>query len=492
MPKSTIRMVVLGLAIGTVAAAVAQTSPGYVLRYYPARQIACGYASTSTVTGMQVKEYVFYQLAPPPTPRQHVTLEMIKPTASAGFSQGGEKLPLVFLRQVFAQPQDGATVAYQLVYKGRLCRTALEPLQAGEQPPKVPDLTPAQRKLYTAQTNVVDYGSPIVTGWLDETGLRRKAGESDLDFGRRVFLTMTKTFKYGGHGGNTASKVVSEKAGVCVGLSLAFAAAMRAGGVPCRVLDLQQIGLGGNYRGAEKGHANNEFFCRGIGWVPCDLTGGCSNPKDEVEALTYFGQDRGETLMQFNGADDFTVDTVKFGCSQPQPAADFRGQYGCAVPDQSDQFWGLMWTGNGNQVKYKYDDHFYARIWTDPAAYEKASPDGGPADSAANAVGFSVWRDDQGWHIRSTTDGQAHKYQISIFPEMAIGQGQLFDPGQSEKGQAQGYHRAQAQDMPVKVPEGAVALRFQLKVDGRDLPSLVSIGSQGAHPACQPFTMAVK
>jgi hypothetical protein len=478
--------------------ALVQTVPQYELHYIPTREIACSFSSLCTVSGMQVKEYVFYQLAPPPTPRQQLSPMTLNnnPAPGTGFSQGGEKWPLVFSREVFGTLQNTVSVGYELVFQGQICRTELDPVRPGQLRRLVADLTPAQRKSYTAADDVFDYNSPVVSGWLDSAGLRKTSAESELDFGKRVFLAMAQTFHYGGTA-NTASTVVTAKGGVCAGLSIAFCAAMRASGVPCRVRNVMQIGLGGNYGGSEKGHATDEFFCSGIGWVPVDLTPGCSlqGGPDDVEALQWFGQDRADNLMIFNGASDFSVNTVHFGSTLPEPSGDFRKQYQNQVTNPSTSFWGLMYTGNGTNAQYTNNDSFYARVWTIPSAYEKASPASGPAASAANVAGFSVWRDTSGWHIRGTTDGKSHVFQMSVYPEMANYQGQNFSPGQSEQALlAVGYPAMTTsvqQDLPTS-PAGTGALRFLLTMDGRDLPSLVYIGSQGKHPTTQPFTMAVQ
>jgi hypothetical protein len=477
----------LGLVVGPLASVGAD----YALRHYPTRQIACTFNSVSSVSGMSVNETVLYYVKPPPTPRQKVTMEM-DPVSTPGFCQGDERFPLLFRRQVFNQPQNGASVGYELVYRGQLLRTVLVQLTPGTVHPAGPTLPAFQRKDYTARTDACDYDSPIVQNWLNGAGLKRRGGESDLDFGKRVFTAMCTTFHYDpAHGSNSlASLVVRDHAGVCGGLSIAFCAAMRASGVPCRVLSLQQVAVGGNVGGSDRGHATNEFFCEGIGWVPCDLTGGCTNFNDLTEGLTYFGQDRGDTLMTFNGSGDFRVDTLKFGSSVPQPSGDCRKGCAAVPPAQAYGSWGLFFTGNGN-AQYQNTDSFYARLWTDKAAYEKVSPDGQPTLGAANQPAFSLWRDTSGWHIHSSSDAKAHEFEISVYPEQPIGQGQMFSAGQTEQATtAVGYNSSAAMDTAVPVQAGSCALRFLLTIDHRDMPGFVYIGAKGVHPSRQPFTLA--
>jgi hypothetical protein len=433
-------------------------------------------------------------MLPPPTPRQKIEM-ILAPTSSAGFSEGAARMPLLFDRKVLPQMRNGATFGYQLVYRGQLRRTALVQVKPGTIRRMVPALPAHERANFTERTDVFDYDSAVVQSWLNGAGLKRRGGETDLAFGKRVFTAMSTTFHYDfAHGSNNlASLVVRDKAGVCGGLSIAFCAAMRASGVPCRVLSVQQVGLGGNVGGSERGHATNEFFCQGIGWVPCDLTGGCTHFDDLDEALTYFGEDRGDTLMTFDGESDFTVDTVKFGSSQTQPSGDDRNGCNSAPPAQNYGSWGMFFTGNDSgNCQYKNTDTFYFRLWTDVAAYETASPDDQPTLTAANQPAFSVWRDaNKAWHIRSTSDGKEHDYQISVYPEQPIGQGQNFSAGQTEEASvAVGYKSSQPMDTDVPVPAGTCALRFALMIDHRERTSFVYIGSKGAHPLQHPFTLA--
>ncbi len=490
MHRVTIGLLLLGVVVGPLTSAAGD----YELRYYPTRQIASSYNSVAGVSGMTVKEWLVYYMAPPATPRQKIQM-LMGPTSYPGFSQGAAVLPLLFDRNVLPQSRNGASFGYQLVYRGQLLRTALVAIRPGILRRMVPALSAHERTNYTQRTDVFDYDSQIVQNWLNGAGLKRRGGESDVDFGKRVFTAMSTTFHYDfAHGSNNlASLVVRDKAGVCGGLSIAFCAAMRASGVPCRVLSLQQVALGGNVGGSERGHAANEFFCEGVGWVPCDLTGGCTNSGDLTEALTYFGQDRGDTLMTFNGEDDFTVDTLKFGSRHPEPSGDCRNGCGSAPPAQTSGSWGLFFTGTDTgSTKYTTTDSFYFRLWTDLAGYETASPDGQPTLRVADQPAFSLWRGtNRAWHIRSTSDGKQHNYQISVYPEQPIGQGQAFSAGQTEQETvAVGYNSDQPMDTDVPVPAGTCALRFSLQIDHRDATGFVYIGAKGVHPSHQPFTLA--
>ena len=496
MRQILLSVTMLTVVVGPLAAAAGDSSSAYALLYSPVRQITCTASTTWTITGMRVKEWYWYNLLPPTTPRQHITMSVV-PTAAQGSTQGEVQHPLLFIRKVFSRPQNGVSCGYEVVYQGTLYRTQLVQLKPGAVHRSIPDLSAREQELYTARTDPYDFDSAVVSNWLNRSGLRRKSDERDLDFGRRVFMNMCTTFKYGPNHApnNTASAVVTTHMGVCGGLSTAFCAALRASGVPCRVLVVQQVGLGGNVGGSDWGHATNEFFCQGIGWVPCDLTGGCSAgaSRNMDAAATWFGQEDGATLMEFNDESDFTVDTVKFGSRQPQPSGDDRQGCSQAPSPETTGFWGFEVAGNGNG-KTTCTSRFYARVWTDPQAYETMSPDGEPGARVAKPPAFLVWRDaNRGWHIRTTGDGKSHNYQMSVYAEQAVGQGQSFQPGETETATlAQGYIQTGSMDTDVAVPAGTVALRFELTLDNREAPEFIAIGAKGAHPARDPFTMAVQ
>ena len=98
MRQATVKLLVLvigGALVTAAPSALAEPAPPYELRYIPTREIACSFSSLSTVTGMQVKEYVFYQLAPEPTPRQQLSPMTLhnNPAPGTGFSDTTYRYP---------------------------------------------------------------------------------------------------------------------------------------------------------------------------------------------------------------------------------------------------------------------------------------------------------------------------------------------------------------------------------------------------------------
>jgi transglutaminase-like putative cysteine protease len=471
--------------------AAAARPSGYRLWYQPVRQVQCTFTDTTTISGASVKEWIFWECSPPKESRQDLKM-VLTPGGEAGFTKAPDKRPLEFFRRIEPQPQSPSSCSYKLVYTGWLAEISLRPLLAGQLKPLVAALPAAQRTMYTAATDVYNYHDPVVQAWLNQGNLHKAAGESELDFAKRVFMNMRKNFKYDfAHGSdNTASLVVRDHAGVCGGLSIAFASALRASGVPARSLSLKNCAGDGSGDGNYMGHANNEFYCGGIGWVPADLTGGITAQND-ARAMTFFGHDYGENIVQFDDDTAVSVDTVQFGAAQPQPSASYRSQYSPGEPNTVTGRWfGLDAVYNGN-AQWKPTDTYAQRQWTDPRAYEGVNPTG-PAANIANTAGFNVWQDNRGWHVVALNEGKSHNYTIEVRAENGPNPMSSTDPNNDQAIVEAGYQGANGYQSDFVPPPGAKALRFDLEVDFVPQAGCVFIGSGGAHPKRCPFTMPIR
>jgi len=481
-------LVALGIELPGPVAALPTTEPHYKLQYYPIREVQCTSSSNRHVTGGAATGWYWYQLLPPPTPRQKVTLT-VTPAAQNGWTQGASRQPLLWLRQQFKQPQDDVAMEVSVHYKGTIYATDLVPLRPGEAAPKVTPLTPAQIRHFTQPTKAIDYNSSEVQRWLTQAKLRKGADESDLDFGRRVFVAMARTFEWNSaHGSNnTASLVVHDKAGVCGGLSIAYAAALRANGVPAKVTNLQMVDQ--NYDGTENmGHANNEFYAAGIGWVPSDLTPGQAEKGGDDAILQYFGHDSGDALIEFDGDDEFEVDTGSFGRALTKPGAKSPAAtlaYG---------FWGEEAACGSNSAKYQESEHWKVRQLAPPAAAEPLDANGRPqGDKTDSGPGFTVWRDGTGWHVHSVTDGQEHNWQVHVQPDSTPNAGALSRMA-SKSGKPQitdttakplfavGIKNSKGIQADFECPSNVRVLYFLLFIDHKAKPEQVWIGQTAAHP----------
>jgi transglutaminase-like putative cysteine protease len=485
----------LSTVVGALAAEVGAQAPAYRLEYLPVRQVECTLSGSTRIPGMSVKEWVFFHLHPPQTPRQHIALSL-EPDGREGWAGGPVSRPLVFFRRVNPQPVPDAECTYRLVFRGTISETLLVPLKEGARPSRTPALTPRERKLYTERTDLLDFDSPAVRAWLDQADLHRRPGERDLDFARRVFLSMRTTFRYGPTPARSAraSEVARDRKAVCVGLSSAYAAALRANAIPARELSVKIVAENANVGGTELGHSTNEFFAEGIGWVPADLTGCVTNFGNEAEALSYFAHDRGDHLIVATDDPTVVVDTVRFGSKEPLPPADFRASFQTRVPDRKQGLsWGLEVTGSGTG-KWEHQDRWTVRQCTDPSAYERCEPQGKPQPAALPAI--LVWSDESGWHLRTLSDGKPHHFQMKVMAEYDLAAGERAAgtgaDGKDKPLVAAGYQRATEGHADFQCPAQASALRFSLSIDRQKNPEQVWIGRKSLHPRRSPFTLAAK
>ena len=374
------------------------------LEYVPVKKIEVVETFVDKVTGGDVKEWSVFQIPPPVTPRQDITLKL-EPGSQEGFSDPPDKTPLLFIRKVLPRLARDSDFTYKLVYAGNVCEVRLLPLAPGEAPPTVVPLTPAERKHYLARSKDVDFDSAEVKGWLDKEGLRRRRGESDLEFARRVFLSIRTTFTYkdpgpSARGSGTASQTAQARTGVCQGLTHLFAAAMRANGVPARCVDQFPVRMIGTFDRDAAGtlsHINSEFHAEGIGWVPCDVSNS-AGAKTEAEALDYFGHDHAQFLAlgpEEDLAVKRVVDMTTYGTREEARPADPNAKMTVTGT------WYIRWVGNNPNGK-EVDD-LTVVVRTDPLVAERIDPTGEPVYDAFPGS-FRIWRDTAGWHLRARGD----------------------------------------------------------------------------------------
>jgi hypothetical protein len=110
---------------------------------------------------------------------------------------------------------------------------------------------------------------------MDQRRLRRGATESDLSFARRTFLVLRQylTYELPAPGARVSASIVCKSAkGDCGGQSALFIAILRANRVPARTVGGGIIPDAKGPKVELLGHVRSEFFARGIGWIPVDMT----------------------------------------------------------------------------------------------------------------------------------------------------------------------------------------------------------------------------
>lgn len=199
-------------------------------------------------------------------------------------------------------------------------------LAPGKADKPVVDLSATERQQNLLETFSLDYTSVPVQRWLKEHKLRKSAQETDVEFAWRLFETMRKTYQYNWSRtlDRRASRTVATDATDCGGLSYLFCAALRANGIPARVL------IGRNAKstpGMEDGsgffncHVKSEFFAKQVGWIPVDLSRAISDPK--ADAMRYFGTDPGNFITLHENP-DLILDSFHSGLKRIRSMQDFR------------------------------------------------------------------------------------------------------------------------------------------------------------------------
>lgn len=173
-----------------------------------------------------------------------------------------------------------------------------------------PKLAGAERERALAANARYTLEDPRFRSWLDRHGLERGKRERDLAFAWRVLTAIHADFQYAyppRFPERRPGEVCEEKASDCGGLSLLFSAALRANGVPARIVV-------GRWAIADKDadpqyHVRAEFFAEGVGWVPVDGSGAVT--WNGAPGSAFGRHDANFVVMHVDS--DVEVDSLIFG-----------------------------------------------------------------------------------------------------------------------------------------------------------------------------------
>jgi hypothetical protein len=209
-----------------------------------------------------------------------------------------------------------SSITIRTTYEADLLSRTLVPVPEGTKLPVVKPLTDSERKLWLRTSATLDFDKPDFKDWLKQNELIRKKDESDLEYGKRVYLFVTRKYDYyyRDNMNRAATAVCKVGKSDCGGLSILVVSALRSQGVPARLL------AGRWAKSAKHGqrvgdvpdlqwHVIAEFFCDGIGWVPFDAASGLDRNLDPLEC---FGRDRGN-FIALHVDTDVTFETAFAG-----------------------------------------------------------------------------------------------------------------------------------------------------------------------------------
>lgn len=217
-----------------------------------------------------------------------------------------------------ATPALHTEIPIVVVYDATLRSRHLKPLEPGQKPPEVGPLTEHGKMLYLANYGDFDHDSEALHKWIAARQLKRHKDEGEVEYARRVFQAIKKnfTYQYRPDLDRHASAVCQAGRSDCGGLSALFVATLRASGIPSRTLygrwaQSSKPGAKLNETPYYQWHVKSEFFAKGVGWVPVDISSGIAHDKTK-EGLVYFGNDKGDFITMHVDS-DLLLDTDKFG-----------------------------------------------------------------------------------------------------------------------------------------------------------------------------------
>lgn len=304
-------VVLLALAHSGVQGQVKPTVPDVHLETTPAQHIRATYTFAVNAPNIAAQEWLLFAAMPPTLSSQREVRATMNHDAHLDAEKSPFGRPLLTARVPAQEAGDRQNLSVQMTLEATLYKRKLV---KGAPTEAVPPLDAEERRFSLAKTPTEDFTAQAFLDWLDRTGLRRKAGETDLNFAARVFQTLKHGANYlysGPFQTRQASKICDSLKTDCGGLSVVFVSALRAGRVPARTL------CGRWARTAPAGdplvamHVKSEFYAEGVGWVPCDLSSAVQFDHDGT-TLRYFGDDPGDHLVQHTDT-DLRFDTVYFG-----------------------------------------------------------------------------------------------------------------------------------------------------------------------------------
>jgi transglutaminase-like putative cysteine protease len=290
----------------------------FVLESKQAQTIRAVYSFEIHLPELTAKEWIVFAAQAPTSARQRDVQTRLLPGGEPYRDLSPRNRALLRSRLPATTDALRHTARAEIEYRATLYSRHLVRLRRGEEPPVVKPPPVAEREASLAETSTLDFTAKPFQAWLQEQRLHRRKRESELDFGRRVFLAVTRSleYDYAARMDRKASHLCEAERTDCGGMCVLFCSALRANGIPARMLcgrwaksskpDATLNGVAYNQQ-----HVKAEFFVADLGWVPVDPSSAVLHDKTP-EGLQYFGHDRGDFFVVHLDP-DFEVDTVHFG-----------------------------------------------------------------------------------------------------------------------------------------------------------------------------------
>ena len=257
---------------------------------------------------LAASKWMLFLAEPPELPSQRDVRVKCEPAGRVV----GEKSTLArkvrYVEVNVASPRPGAGLTVRMEVEATLRKRELVELKGGEKPPKVSELTPREKKYYLSPTAHVDHDAKAFREWLAEKKLSRAKGEPPLELAGRVLevIRADYSYHYDRAEDKRASLACRRDKTDCGGMTYVFVAAMRANGVPARLLvgrlaKPREPGSDRTQLGYDRPHVRAEFYAAGVGWVPVDPAYAQADKRAPV--TDFIGHDPGDLLVLHADAD---------------------------------------------------------------------------------------------------------------------------------------------------------------------------------------------
>jgi hypothetical protein len=290
------------------------STEGYSLSVESVAKVVAMLTRDASYPNFKGNEWIVFASRAPELPGQINAKTTLDPPGERAREKSELARPLVMARVRSGKQHPISSMKIQLTYQMTL---RARKLRRGT-PHKVADLSPEERQKYLANRGFFDFDHPAFHEWVETHGLPRQSNEGEIHFARRVFLALKAGMQYDAplRKNFHATAVCKSGRADCGGLSVLFASILRLNNIPARTL------WGRWAKSAEPGkiwfnhpyyqtHVKAEFFARGVGWVPVDVSSAILQDQSP-EGVKFFGNDPGD-FITFHVDGNLEIDTLLFG-----------------------------------------------------------------------------------------------------------------------------------------------------------------------------------
>ncbi len=291
-------LAILWIVLASQHAVAPAAEPKYLVETSETRRVEATLKFEVTCPQMQAKEWLIFAASVPELTSQRRVKSTADPAAQTVLDTRVRSRELLVVRVPGDSEARKQKVSAVFRYEATLVKRRLRERTAKDKFGAPPTLGREEQAINLVVTKQSDYKDVGFGKFLDRSGLRRSAGESEIEFAKRVYHygKAHGTYEYRPDVPRRATEVADSWRTDCGGWANWFVAVMRASGVPARAL----VGRWAKSQDSRstpsnQGHVKAEFFAAGVGWAPVDLSQAVQHDRRN-ESLRYFGVEDGDFI----------------------------------------------------------------------------------------------------------------------------------------------------------------------------------------------------